>query len=108
MVTKQATGHFSRRRTLILPAVVSAAGVAGAACVPGGGSGVGGVPTPGTKQGVKVTIVNSAAGAVQAIFDRELRRFERMHPGVTAEYVSTQGQNHLEKIVTAFAGGTPY
>ncbi len=80
-----------------------------AACLPRSGAGpAGSVPTPGTRQGVKVTLINSAGGAVQEIFVRELKRFERMHPGVTAEYVSSQGQNHLEKVVTAFAAGTPY
>ena len=75
----------------------------------GGGTGAGSaVPTPGTRQGVKVTIVNSAAGTVQDIFVRQLKSFEQQHPGVSAEYVTTQGQNHMEKVTAAFAAGTPY
>ena len=113
MTTTQPVCGSLRRRSAFTLATASfaatAAGAAITACVPGGGAATpGGVPTPGIKQGVKVTLVNSAGGAVQEIFERELKRFERMHPGVTAEYVSTQGQNHLEKVVTAFAGGTPY
>jgi multiple sugar transport system substrate-binding protein len=99
------------RRALAFGAVGAAVGASAAssACVPAAGTGgAGSVPTPGIKQGVKVTLVNSAAGTVQEIFERELKRFEREHTGVTAEYVSTAGQNHLEKVVTAFAAGTPY
>jgi multiple sugar transport system substrate-binding protein len=82
--------------------------VLAAACTTGGGGAGAPAPTPGTRPGVKVTMVNSAGGAVQDIFVAELKRFEQLHPGVSAEYVNTQGQNHAEKVTTAFAAGTPY
>ncbi|MDQ3701532.1 MAG: extracellular solute-binding protein [Chloroflexota bacterium] len=84
-------------------------GLTAAGCATGSaGSAGSGAPTPGTKQGVKVSIVNSAGGAVQEIFVRELKRFEQTHPGVSAEYVSTAGQNHLEKVSAALVAGTPH
>jgi len=47
-----------------------AAFAAGGCAAGGTGSGAAGAPTPGIKAGVKVTIVNSAGGAVQEIFVR--------------------------------------
>ena len=86
----------------------AAAFTAGGCAAGGTGSGTAGAPTPGIKAGVKVTIVNSAGGAVQDIFVRELKRFEQEHPGLAAEYVSTMGQNHIEKVTAAAAAGTPF
>lgn len=101
-------GRASRRMVLASAAATVPLTAAGCAAGAGtGGSSGTGAPTPGTKQGVKVTIVNSAGGAVQQIFDAELKRFEREHPGISAEYVNSSG-SHIEKITTAFAAGTPY
>jgi multiple sugar transport system substrate-binding protein len=99
-----------RRRAVLALGSASTFAITAAGCAAGGGSGsgTGSAPTPGTKQGVKVTLVNSAGSTVQDIFVAELKRFEQLHPGVSAEYVSTQGQNHIEKVTTAFAAGTPY
>src|SRR5438093_1686877 len=75
-----------------------------AACAPNGGAtGAGGgqladaAPPKGTaKPGTKVTVVSSAAADVQAIVEGSLKQFMQEHPGVTAEYVSTTGQGHLD------------
>jgi multiple sugar transport system substrate-binding protein len=100
----------SRRRALAAHAGGAAlALLAATGCTMGGAGGSGtAAPTPGTRAGVKVSLANSAGATVQDIFVRELKRFEQLHPGVAAEYVSTQGQNHLEKVTAAFAAGTPY
>jgi multiple sugar transport system substrate-binding protein len=45
---------------------------------------------------------------VQAIVEGSLKQFMQEHPGVTAEYISTTGQGHLDKVTAAFAAGTPY
>lgn len=103
------SGDVSRRQVLTRATGMAAlVGLSAAGCTTGDAGGASGAPTPGTKQGVKVSIVNSAGGAVQEIFVRELQRFERTHPGVSAEYVSTAGQNHLEKVTAALVAGTPH
>jgi multiple sugar transport system substrate-binding protein len=53
-------------------------------------------------------VVTSAAADLQPIYARALQTFEQQHPGVTAEVVSTAGQNHLDKVTAALAAGTPY
>ena len=100
--------HVERVRRSRRAVLASMPALAVLACGPGGGN-QGSAPPAGTpKPGTKVTVVNSAAGTVQEIFERQLKRFEQEHPGVKAEYVATTGGNHLEKVTAAFAAGTPY
>lgn len=98
---------MTRRRYLALTPAAGAAIVV--ACTPGGGGGSGSAPAAGPIQpGTKVTLADSNSPDVHAIYERHFRMFEQKHPGVTFELVSTQGQNHMEKVVSAMAAGTPY
>ena len=111
-----AAGGSTRRRQALAMAMGASSSLLAAGCAAGGAQGTqgggaagsGAAPTPGTRQGMKVAVANPAGGVLQGIYERELKRFEQLHPGLTAEYVSTQGQNHLEKVTAAFAAGTPY
>lgn len=45
--------------------------------------------------------------AVGEIFQRAAQQFTSRSPGVQVEYISSQGQNHLEKLQAMLAAGTP-
>ncbi|MGI8424345.1 MAG: extracellular solute-binding protein, partial [Chloroflexota bacterium] len=43
----------------------------------------------------------------QDISQRHAERFQQKHVGLVVEFVSTQGQNHIDKLTAAAAAGTP-
>ncbi|HEX2516050.1 MAG TPA: sugar ABC transporter substrate-binding protein [Chloroflexota bacterium] len=97
-----------RSRRSVLGAGVAVGAAAGAACVPGGAGGGGGqAPPAGVKSGVRVSFAYSAPPEVAGVMARAAQTLGEKVPGITAEYINTQGQNHNEKVTTAMAGGTP-
>jgi multiple sugar transport system substrate-binding protein len=85
----------------------AAAGVLGAACVPG--STGGGAPGSGTtlKSGVKLTAVGW--GGPISVQTRQLmtEEFARKHPGLTAEYAERDTATYWDKLQGDLAAGTP-
>ncbi|MGH2353158.1 MAG: extracellular solute-binding protein [Chloroflexota bacterium] len=83
-----------------------------AACTVGGsGGGQPGdqAPPAGTlKAGTKVTVASPGGTDHQEIYQRAMQTFQQRHAGVSAEFVSTAGQNNMEKITAARAAGTPF
>jgi ABC-type glycerol-3-phosphate transport system substrate-binding protein len=100
----------ARSRRSVLGAAVAGAGGAAvaAACAPGGSGGAGGqAPPTGVKAGVRVSFAYSAPPDAAAVMTRAAQAVAEKAPGLSAEFVNTQGQNHSDKITTAMAGGTP-
>ncbi|CAA9274746.1 MAG: hypothetical protein AVDCRST_MAG77-3360 [uncultured Chloroflexi bacterium] len=96
---------WSRRS--VLEATGTGIGIAlAAACAPGGGTG-GQAPAAGLKSGVKVSFAFSTAADQASVMTRAAQAVPQKFPGVTAEFVNTQGQNHMDKVTTAMASGTP-
>ena len=96
--------HRTRtRRRAILAAASS--GVIAVACAPGTTGTQ--APASGIKSGVKVSFAFSTAADQQAVMTRAAAAVPQKWPGLTAEFINTQGQNHIDKITTSMAGGTP-
>jgi multiple sugar transport system substrate-binding protein len=56
---------------------------------------------------VRVSFAAPAAPAYAAVLARAAEALAQRVPGLAAEFVNTAGQNQLEKVTAAMAGGTP-
>jgi ABC-type glycerol-3-phosphate transport system substrate-binding protein len=88
-------------------AVLSAAsvGALAAACSPAATGTQ--APPAGLKTGAKVSFAFSTAADQAGVMTRAAQTYTQKFTGVTAEFVNTQGQNHIDKVTTSMAGGTP-
>jgi multiple sugar transport system substrate-binding protein len=98
---------YSRRRALVGGAV----GVVAAACGPSG-TGTSGASGPSAgggaiKPGTHLSFASWGGPDVQDLSKRYADAFRTKHPGVTAEFISTDGPTHNEKITAAAAANTP-
>jgi len=101
-----------RSRRAVLTSLGAAALVAGPACTTGpsgaGGGETGSAPPAGAlKAGTKVSFAFSTAADQASVMQRAVQAVPQKFPGVTAEFINTQGQGHNEKIQTSIAAGTP-
>ena len=95
-----------RSRRSILGAIpAGAAGAVAIACATGSTGTQ--APAAGLKSGVKVTFAFSTAADQAGVMTRAAEAVPQKWPGLTAEFTNTQGQNHIDKITTSMAGGTP-
>ena len=88
-------------------AVLSAAsvGIAAIACAPGTTGTQG--PAAGLKSGVKITYAFSTSADQAGVMTRAAEAVPQKWPGLTAEFINTQGQGHIQKVTTSMASGTP-
>jgi multiple sugar transport system substrate-binding protein len=98
----------SRRSVLRAAAAGAAATAVATACAPGSPSGTGQqAPAAGLKSGVRVTFAFSTSPDQASVMTRAAQAVAQQIPGLAAEFVNTQGQNHNDKITAAMASGTP-
>jgi multiple sugar transport system substrate-binding protein len=97
----RAQGRTSRRTVLSAASI----GAITAACAPGTPGTQ--APAAGLKSGVKVSFAFSTAADQQAVMTRAAAAVPQKFSGLSAEFINTQGQNHIDKVTTSMAGGTP-
>lgn len=94
----------TRRHLLSLGAVLPAA--AAIACAPGGEADRAGSPAGRVAPGAKLSFASWGGPDVQDISRKHADQFQETHPGVTVEFISTAGQNHIDKLTAAATSGT--
>lgn len=57
------------------------------------------------RSGVKLAFMGWGALAQQEVMKRAAEEFSRRYPGLQAEYISSQGEDHYAKLTTMIAGG---
>jgi multiple sugar transport system substrate-binding protein len=57
------------------------------------------------RSGVKLSFMGWGALAQQEVMKRAAEEFGRRYPGLHAEYISSQGEDHYAKLTTMIAGG---
>jgi multiple sugar transport system substrate-binding protein len=101
--------HARSRRALLGAAGAGAgAAVVARACAPGGRGAAGGhAPAAGLRAGVRVSFAAPAPPDQAPVVARAAEAVAERIPGLAAEFVNTQGQDHIDKVTAAMAGGTP-
>jgi multiple sugar transport system substrate-binding protein len=82
---------------------IAATAACGASAERAAGIGPGGA----IKAGTKLSFARWGGPDVQDISRKHADQFQTKHPGVTVEFVSTTGQNHIDKLIAAATAGTP-
>ena len=95
------------RRHLVTGVALLPAVAAAIACASGQDASRAGSAAGAIKAGTKLSFASWGGPDIQDISRKHADQFQEKHTGVTVEFVSTAGQNHIDKLTAAATAGTP-